>query len=140
MTEKSDILARPPPIVDVLQERERQDAKWGVQNHPSFSSAVAGWPVMNRARYYGIDTDDELRGACEGAFKLGKGSYAHIFLEEAAEAICAPDEQSLRAELVQVAAVAIAWIESIDRRAALDELTRQGQEAGDYDNSMEHAP
>jgi NTP pyrophosphatase (non-canonical NTP hydrolase) len=37
---------------------------------------------------------------------------------EAARAILEADEENLRAELIQVAAVAAAWIEDIDRRRA----------------------
>lgn len=41
-----------------------------------------------------------------------------MLLEEVAEAFAESDDARLRAELVQVAAVAQAWIESIDRRSA----------------------
>ena len=37
---------------------------------------------------------------------------------EAATGILEGDEENLRAELVQVAAVAVAWVEAIDRRRA----------------------
>jgi NTP pyrophosphatase (non-canonical NTP hydrolase) len=37
---------------------------------------------------------------------------------EAARAILEADEENMRAELIQVAAVAVAWVEDIDRRRA----------------------
>jgi hypothetical protein len=44
--------------------------------------------------------------------------WVDILEEEVAEAAAESDPAKLRAELVQVAAVAVAWIEAIDRRAA----------------------
>lgn len=71
-------------LQDVLAERQRQDGKWG------------GRP--------GIDRFDDH-------------TYAAVLTEEVGEACAAWLEcnpKSLREELVQVAAVALAWIEEID--------------------------
>lgn len=66
----------------ILRERERQDEKWGIQNHPR-----ADWLAI---------LAEEL-GECA----------AH----------CCPfspdDKRALASELVQVAAVAIAWLEDL---------------------------
>lgn len=135
-----EILARPPPdtfeffndinhkaagvAVEVLDERKRQDAKWGVQNHPDLPPFDEAHATPNA--WFGLPTADDARDACEAAFKNGRGSYAHIFNEEVCEAIeAAPDPVKLREELIQVAAVAVAWVECIDRRNA---------------SGMEHAP
>lgn len=125
-----EILARPPPadvllvnagtahaVRSVVSERARQDAKWGVQNHPD----LPPWKeaIAEPCAWFGIPEADEARQACESAFKNGRGSYAHIFVEEVCEAIeAAPDPVKLREELIQVAAVAVAWVECIDRRNA----------------------
>lgn len=45
-------------------------------------------------------------------------AWRHILDEEVAEALAETDPERLRAELVQVAAVAVQWIEALDRRAA----------------------
>lgn len=52
--------------------------------------------------------------------KAGTGSVAwlDILLEEVAEAFAESDPAALRAELLQVAAVAIRWIVAIDHRSA----------------------
>lgn len=114
-----EILARPPPIsvlAEVSAERKRQDARWGVQNHPDLPPDVQ---FNHPCGYFELPLADMARAECELAFKQCRGSYAHIFVEEVCEAIEAGrDPASLRAELVQVAAVAVAWIECIDRRAA----------------------
>lgn len=95
---------------EVLDERARQDAKWGEQNHAD-----------GTGRYGGITAEAQAqmaRRACDIAFKEGTGSWRHILLEEVYEALAETDPQQLRTELIQVAAVAVAWVEAIDRRGA----------------------
>ena len=51
----------------------------------------------------------------------GSASYwVGILMEEVGEAMQAQSASALRAELIQVAAVAVSWVEAIDRRAAVD--------------------
>jgi hypothetical protein len=45
----------------------------------------------------------------------GRASWASILVEEVAEAMLETDRQKIRGELVQVAAVAVKWVEAIDR-------------------------
>lgn len=93
---------------DVYNERKRQDAKWGVQNHPD---AVAGLP-------YPIAVANQAREITEDRAKNGTISFTDILLEEVAEATdeaLAGNREALREELIQVAAVAVAWVEKIDR-------------------------
>ncbi|WP_447900700.1 hypothetical protein [Stenotrophomonas sepilia] len=109
-------------LAEVAQERARQEAKWGQQNHvdwtpTSAATDLAGaWPA-GVGDHFKFITDYKAKGA-EG-HRLG---YFDILMEEVAEA---HDEardgntKATRAELVQVAAVAVAWIECIDRRLAL---------------------
>jgi len=108
---------------DVIRERAAQDMKWGQSNHPSLPAGV-----KHPCAFFGIPTADAARLFCETAFRTGTGSNAHILLEEVSEAIEAADDPvHLRAELVQVAAIALKWIEQIDRRpAALPAEVRHG--------------
>jgi hypothetical protein len=138
-----EILARPPPsnvrlvntttartALEVVDERTRQDAKWGVQNHPDLPPFEEARATPNA--WFGLPTADDARDACEAAFRNKRGSYAHIFVEDVCEAIeAAPDPAKLREELIQCAAVAVAWVEAIDRRAkpivpALSEINIEG--------------
>lgn len=129
--ERSERLGTAPPaqavdlgpsqsvLAEVAQERARQEAKWGQQNHvdwtpTSAATDLAGaWPA-GVGDHFKFITDYKAKGA-EG-HRLG---YFDILMEEVAEA---HDEardgntKATRAELVQVAAVAVAWIECIDRR------------------------
>lgn len=97
-------------MLDVLEEvgaeRERQHAKWGEQNHPDGTSFDA-WALQR----------DLARHDCEQAAADGQATYVRILREEVLEAFAEEDVERLRAELVQVAAVAVQWIETLDRRA-----------------------
>lgn len=95
---------------EVRDERFNQDAKWGQQNHPDAPSVCACASV-------GIPTADDARFNCDSESFAGEVTWAHILVEEVSEAVdAARDPEQLRAELVQVAAVVIAWIQAIDRR------------------------
>ena len=101
------ILPRSAPVLEqVSAERVRQDARWGEQNHPNGT----GLPSMQAAA-------ERSRRVCEQNFQNGRGSWADILREEFHEALAEDDPNRLRFELIQVAAVAVAWIEAIERRA-----------------------
>ncbi|PSK96673.1 hypothetical protein CLV30_12555 [Haloactinopolyspora alba] len=91
---------------EIEDERDRQDAKWGEQNHRDGTVAQ----LEDRA----IKARDERRDAAAGGYV----TWLHILHEEFWEAASQPDPAKLRAELVKVSAVALAWVEALDRRAA----------------------
>lgn len=80
-------------IQDILTERKRQDAMWGQQDH-----GLLLWNTI-LAEEFG-----------EFARHVYEAQYAED--EEVAEAL-----HDARVEIVQVAAVAVAIIESMDRRS-----------------------
>lgn len=94
-----------PTLEEVAQERLRQVDQWGHQNHPDGTGTELD---VRRA--------GDARRRCEYAFSKGLGTWKHILNEEVQEAFAESDVEKLRAELVQVAAVATAWVEAIDRR------------------------
>jgi hypothetical protein len=94
-------------LADIGAERVAQNEKWGEQNHPD---GTGNRSQQERAEF--------ARRWCESAFESGYGTWADVLNEEVAEAQAERDPAKLRAELVQVAAVAAAWIEAIDRRTA----------------------
>ncbi|MBS1771132.1 MAG: hypothetical protein JSS77_15895 [Acidobacteria bacterium] len=59
---------------------------------------------------------EEFRTRCEVAEKNGVLSFADVLMEEVSEAMDAESAVELRAELIQVAAVAVKWIESLDKQ------------------------
>ena len=90
-------------LPEIAAERSRQDEQWGEQNHYNGTG-----PGFARAA-------NHARQRCQEAAKLGLVTYRHILEEEVWEAFSETDPTKLRAELVQVAAVAVAWIEKLDR-------------------------
>jgi len=92
-------------LIEVLKERARQEAKWGQQNHPDGT---------------GREDDDRLaslaRTFCNDQAAAGQLTWRDILEEEVFEAFAETDREKLRAELLQVSAVAAAWAEAIDRR------------------------
>lgn len=112
-----------PVLEEVLAERQRQEAKWGQQNHPSFDQALlsrdGGCTPGRMALEYEVPAEARGKYLCETAFAVKAGTYGHILMEEVAEVFATCNDRSeatTRADLVQVAAVAVAWIEAIDRR------------------------
>lgn len=102
-----------PPVTDptsavlaeVAAERRRQDDRWGEQNHPDGTGLPIYWHSARRHRH-----------SAERAAAAGLLAWRDVLLEETYEALAEGDPERLRAELVQVSAVAVAWIEAIDRR------------------------
>lgn len=114
---------------EVYVERKRQNARWGEQNHPDvdprdipyvshgyYASRADIWRQVNEERA----TPSKTVGRCWGHPEEPHTHTAWdgVLLEEVYEALAEEDPAKLRIELVQVAAVATAWIEAIDRRAA----------------------
>lgn len=105
---------------DIVRERERQFEKWGEQNHPD-GTGPDGRLVMDDVylRRHGVawsDLAEWAKARTARAADAGVVTYEHILTEEWAEAMAESDPERLRTELVQVAAVAVQWIELLDRR------------------------
>jgi hypothetical protein len=85
----------------------KQPLKWDRDAKAKGRKALVSGPSARRAR-----------GLCEGSFKRDEGSWFSILIEEVCEAIeSAVDwEPDAREELIQVAAVAVAMVEMIDRK------------------------
>lgn len=98
---------------EVLAERRRQDVKFGEQNHRDGTGPEVVWAFTGPAGYVA----GCARLTCQRLFKDGFGTWRDVLTEEVAEAYAEDDPVKLREELLQVAAVAVCWVESIDRRA-----------------------
>lgn len=117
-------------LFDVARERRRQDAKWGQQNHPDGTGPGVYWQFYD---YPAAELAGIIRRATQEAFAQGKGTWRDILNEEVAEAFAEDDPAKLRAELIQVAAVAAAWVEAIDRRAV---IVRVGHDRSNADGAI----
>jgi hypothetical protein len=103
-------------LIDVLEERRKQDKKWGEQNHPDGTGPDVVW--IDRGEHLldsAAEVRDFFRDRTNSNAESEKLTWLDIALEELAEAFAESDPLELRKELVQAAAVLVAWIECIDR-------------------------
>lgn len=113
-------------LEEVSEERARQDQKWGEQNHPNGTGddrrllGVIDLPTWGTICYNARQRADRLNAT-------GRATYLDILLEEVAEALSESDPDRLRAELIQIAAVAVQWVEAIDRRRVTEHDTNEVQ-------------
>ncbi len=114
-------------IDEILAERVRQTEKWGEQSHPDGSGRVqrhladyvftrGAWGTSSVANATALQLSLMAKEVTDTAAKNGQVTWTDILLEEVFEALAEDDPARLRAELVQVAAVAAQWVEAIDRR------------------------
>ncbi|QDH93048.1 hypothetical protein SEA_STEPHIG9_49 [Mycobacterium phage Stephig9] len=102
----------------VREERMAQDGKWGEQN----------WPDALSQCNYPSPGALAARAITDGRAQDGSLSYTDILLEEVAEAVdearasalgVRGSKGRLKTELIQVAAVAVAWFEKLNREESL---------------------
>lgn len=111
----------------VEKERFAQDEKWGKQDHPD----IPEWMGDPDNGAFHMPTATDARRRCEKSFNDGFPNWSEILIEEVAEALEeVGDDVKLREELVQVAAVTVAWIEAIDRRAGTQPSRIEGRSDG----------
>ena len=101
-----DIFPMPTAAVlkDIGAERKAQDEKFPDQNIPDGTNH----------RLTGAA--DMARVICDECSAVGTLTWRDVLAEEVAEAFATEDLLELRKELIQVAAVAARWAESIDNR------------------------
>lgn len=118
----SDAQATDDVLTEVANERVRQLRKWGRQDHlPSLDTVLLNRPgsctAQRMAEEYEVPTAVRAKFTTGIKAKRGDLTYADVLVEEVCEAIAElGDERSMRNELIQVAAVAVAWVEAIDKR------------------------
>ncbi len=91
-------------LTDVAAERLAQDARFGVQEFPDGTG-----PERAAAA-------DRAKAEVKAAKERGELTWRHILTEEFLEALAEAEPEPLRTELVQTAAVAVKWIQALDRR------------------------
>lgn len=95
-------------LAEVRAERERQHARWGEQNLPDGTGS-------EQQRQAAVNAKD----LCARVVATGRLTWVVVLAEEVCEALGESDPERLRAELIQVAAVAVQWVEALDRRRPL---------------------
>ena len=110
-------------LCEVQAERVRQAGKHGDQSHLPDGTAPDA-TLYDLPAFRGAARADDLarwakartQAASQNEGGDGTITFEHILTEEWAEAIAERDPAKLRAELIQVAAVAVQWVQAIDRR------------------------
>jgi hypothetical protein len=100
---------------EIIEERQKQDIKWGQQNHPIVSHLDTysnGLPILSD---YDICNEERAKFLCNWNAQMGSLTWGHIIIEELVEAMSAKTKEEMRTELIQCAAVIIAMIESLER-------------------------
>lgn len=111
-------------LEEVLAERGRQHYTYGDNDDLRFSSGRS-WLSHTSANLDLMD-NQQIEAALRREYEdtenhEGAPSWMHLLREEFAEAMAELDSGSterLRTELLQVAAVAVSWVETIDRTGA----------------------
>lgn len=108
-------------LLDIALERGRQTKKHGDQNHlPDGTGPDLDLDLDIRSSVTLGELAEQAKARCKRASQNEGGdgtiAFEHILTEEWAEAVAEEDPVKLRAELIQVAAVAAQWAEAIDRR------------------------
>lgn len=101
-----------PELFDVCAERNRQRGKGYLDTHDFPDGTGEDGPEPEDW----IKSGSIMRELCERAFREGRGTWAHILLEEVAEACDETDPAALRTELIQVAAVCVRWARALRLR------------------------
>jgi len=91
-------------LVLVANERKRQDSLWGEQNHPNGTS----YQLYKHDATYAKATYERLAAQ-------KKATWLSILMEEFYEAAEEENPERLQAELIQLASVAVAWAQAIER-------------------------
>lgn len=86
----------------VRRERLRQLEKWGIQNHPDGTGALLA-----------VIFADQWKQISDEQNEFGRDDWATIAAEEVMEALAETDEAKLLGEVIQSAAVFVAWAESL---------------------------
>lgn len=112
---KYETFAGSKVLLDVADERLQQTAKWGEQNHPNGTGPAKLPMPYGSGSWSAAVAAERLKLITECASQVGQCTWLHILREEVFEAFAEDVPAKLRAELIQVAAVAVQWVEAIDR-------------------------
>lgn len=97
-------------LKEVLKERQRQLEKWGRQTHPDH--------VGPDHRMVGGKKNKAVATMLKHFNDTYQNPYWSLILaEEFYEAVESEQVEDLRRELIEVAAVAVAWVEDLDTRS-----------------------
>ena len=100
-------------LAEIARERSAQDVKWGApKDVPNGTGAEVEFTGLTFSEWR-----DAIQRRVDRLAEARESVMSYVLLEEVFEALAEGADDKLRAELVQVAAVAAKWIQIIDERA-----------------------
>lgn len=112
-----DLQATDRVLADVADERVRQRDRYGSNADLEDGTGPATRWLGPFTGASALTIEEALRTDYEDfEDETGKPTWVHLVREEVAEAFAETDPVRLRAELVQVAALAVSWVEKLDAR------------------------
>lgn len=100
----------------VAAERQRQYDQYGTNETLADGTGPQVRWAAPASGLVATDLEQDFRTSYEAADNLGRLTWRHLVLEEIAEAFQETDPQRLTEELIQVAALAVSWVEKITAR------------------------
>lgn len=111
----------PSPLVritrEIWEELRRAEIKFPDQHLPNGTPAHVERIGLEKALDQARRTANMYRKVCKTAAADGSLTWRHVLTEEFFEALAEHDPAALRAELLQVAAMAVRWVKDIDMGA-----------------------
>lgn len=101
-------------IDEVRKALARQDASIGMFR--DFADGSAGRALHGPTVSRDMDAEREARRKRLDAERTGRITWRHLLDEAHASVVSSGPEPRIRAQLVELAALAVSWIEAIDRR------------------------
>lgn len=107
-------------LEEVFEERKRQVARYGHND----DKADGTGPDVRWMAHTDVNLDLRTAKEIEAAFRAeydrnggdAGATWMHLVREELAESFAEDDPERLEAELLQLAALAVSWVESIRKR------------------------
>lgn len=111
-----DVVTERDIMQAIERERERQDVKWGEQNHKDGTGSSYQPPFDLKQPWKYSHLTIMLKRRVDRLQAEGHPLWSLILLEEVFEALSAETEEDLYDELVQTAAVIVQWLAALQRR------------------------
>lgn len=123
----TDYLGTMAVLQEVIRERVRQTEKYGDNADLEDGTGPETRWLLPFTTASSSVIEDELRADYEDFEEdAGKPTWVHLIREEVAEAFQERDPKRLAAELIQVAALCVSWVEKIDARGEYKRVAEVG--------------
>jgi hypothetical protein len=129
-------------INEIKKRRKEQNEKFGVSSHPCLDQTLlnreGSCTPQRMCEEYHIPSENVAKYNCDNAFYKNQGTWAHIAVEELSEIVSEFDLHKRRNEIIDLAAVCIAWLEDIDNKIIKEEWEKTSKTATEQGYKVHH--